>query len=276
MSVPESMSTTFRVLIMIIAFMLGIYFYIAPTDENSEGFDTEDANSKTITLSTDAKCPNLLIQEDGGISLMNTDEKRVPGINPMRFSNLEEYVQFVDWQKSQGVKCPVLFLQKTEDAQGTVSYRARPDIVNPQGGLQNMSLDQMRQRCNTMPMNSGLTAMNDVNVASFFTEGCGDITGEVALNTGPDDIKLVDGGRNDEPYNNNSFPAFDPSSFYQGKITPMDKMLENQRQLEQSPSAMDTNWGGRDYTRSLISKGDFDGRKRKLIETNDIYADAMK
>ena len=53
-------------------------------------------------------------------------------------------------------------------------------------------------------------------------------------------------------------------------------MLENQRQLEQSPSAMDTNWGGKDYTRSLISKGDFDGRRRKLVESNDIYMDAMK
>jgi len=270
------MPMTFRLLIITIAFVLGIYFCMASPNENAEGFDTVDTNSNTVTLSTDTKCPNLLIQEDGGISLMNTKEKRVPGINPMRFNNLEEYVQFVEWQKSQGVSCPVLFLQKTEDTQGTVSYRVRPDIVNPQGGLQNMSLEQMHQRCGNMPMNSGLTAMNDVNVASFFTEGCGDITGEIALNTGPDDIKLIDGGRNDLPYNDNSMPAFDPSSFYQGKITPMDKILENQKELEQSPSAMDTNWGGKEYTRSLISKGEFDGRRRKLIETNDIYIDKMK
>ena len=39
-----------------------------PPTEDIEGFD-DNGDDKTITLSTDEKCPNLLIQEDGGISL---------------------------------------------------------------------------------------------------------------------------------------------------------------------------------------------------------------
>ena len=107
---------------------------------------------------------------------------------------------------------------------------------------------------------------DDVNDATYFKTGCGNVTGEVALKTGPMDTGIVDATRNDLPYNTNSFPSYDPSSFYQGTITPMDKMLKNQRNLPESPSAMDANWGGKEYTRSLIDAGTYDGRKRSLIE----------
>ena len=40
-------------------------------------------------------------------------------------------------------------------------------------------------------------------------------------------------------------------------------MLKEQRQLDESPSAMDSNWGGKDYTNSLIEEGAYEGRKRK-------------
>jgi hypothetical protein len=261
------MSFTFRLLIVIIAIVLGIYFCIADPVNNPEGFENEE--KETVKLSTDEKCPNLLVQEDGGITLTNTKEKIVPGVNPMRFNNLEEYVQFIEWQRSNGVKCPVLFLQKTENAQGEVSYTARPNIADPQGGLSiaNMSLDELRQRCESnVPMSSGLSGLEDVNDATYFRTGCGSVTGEIALKTGPVTTGIVDATRNDVPYNTNSMPSFDPSSFYQGTITPMDEMLTRQRNLPESPSAMDSNWGGKEYTRSLIKKGLYDGNKRSLIE----------
>jgi len=68
------------------------------------------------------------------------------------------------------------------------------------------------------------------------------------------------------PYNTGSMPSYDPSSFYQGTVTPMDDMLSKQRALPESPSAMDTNWGGKEYTRSLIDEGLYNGRKRSLVE----------
>lgn len=254
--------SSFRLFIVIIAIALGIYFCIADPVNNPEGFESD-----TIKLSTDEKCPNLLVQEDGGITLTNTEEKIVPGINPMRFNNLEEYVEFIEWQRSNGIRCPVLFLQKTENAQGETCYQARPDISDPQGGLSTTSLEELHKKCNaSVNMKSGLNGLEDVNDSSYFKSGCGSVTGEIALNTGPIETKIVDATRNDMPYNTGSMPSYDPSSFYQGTVTPLDDMLSKQRALPESPSAMDTNWGGKEYTRSLIDKGLYNGRKRSLVE----------
>lgn len=48
---------------------------------------------------------------------------------------MEEYTEFLAWQKSQGINCPVLFLENSYDAQGNSVYRARPSVHNLQGGL---------------------------------------------------------------------------------------------------------------------------------------------
>ena len=61
---------------------------------------------------TSNNCPNLLLQDNEEIYLYNTKKKEIPGVNPLRFNNLEEYVEFLDWQRSQGIRCPILFLQK--------------------------------------------------------------------------------------------------------------------------------------------------------------------
>ena len=42
---------------------------------------------------------------------------------------------------------------------------------------------------------------------------------------------------------------------YVGKTTPLDMMNVAKEQSPVSPDAMDTNWGGSDYTQSLIDKG---------------------
>ena len=61
---------------------------------------------------TGPRCPNLLIQKGCKIYLHNTKIAEVPGVNPIEFNNLEEYTQFIDWQRSQGIRCPVLYLQE--------------------------------------------------------------------------------------------------------------------------------------------------------------------
>ena len=53
---------------------------------------------------------------------------------------------------------------------------------------------------------------------------------------------LVDASRNDSPYNSNSYPGFDQSSYYVGEKTPLDKMNENEKKLLISPNPMDKNW----------------------------------
>ena len=67
--------------------------------------------------------------------LLNTKLARVPGVNPLTFQNLEEYTEFVKWQRSNGINCPVLFLQHTYNVQGNSEYKVfeNPAYFQPCG-----------------------------------------------------------------------------------------------------------------------------------------------
>jgi hypothetical protein len=81
------------------------------------------------------KCPDVLIQKGKRFFLYNSKLAKVPGVNPIEFQNLEDYTEFIDWQRSQGIRCPVLFLQFSYNAQGDPTYKIRPSPTNLQGGL---------------------------------------------------------------------------------------------------------------------------------------------
>ena len=113
-----------KAIIAIVAvFLLGLYYYTNYSTPFIEGFGGSD-------------CPNLLIQKGKKIYLKNTQKAEVPGVNPIVFKNLEEYVEFLDWQKSQNIKCPVLYLKREYDTQDNEVYRIRPDMVEMYGGGQ--------------------------------------------------------------------------------------------------------------------------------------------
>jgi hypothetical protein len=120
--------------LLVILFLVGLYFYIKSNENN----DTDSCEGFTNTSSLNKNkynCPNMLIQKDSKIYLYNSKLAKVPGVNPVEFDNLEDYVEFLDWQRSQGVRCPVLFLQMTYDAQGNPVYRVRPSVTEPQAGI---------------------------------------------------------------------------------------------------------------------------------------------
>lgn len=113
-----------KAIIPIVAvFLLGLYYYTNYSRPLIEGFGVSD-------------CPNLLIQKGKKIYLKNTQKAEVPGVNPIVFKNLEEYVEFLEWQKSQNIKCPVLYLKREYDAQDNEVYKVRPDMVEMHGGGQ--------------------------------------------------------------------------------------------------------------------------------------------
>jgi hypothetical protein len=199
--------------LFIVLFLAGLYFYAKYTGTKY---------SESFTNNTDEKrCPNILIQKDSRFYLYNSKVAKVPGVNPIEFENLEDYTEFLDWQHSQGIRCPVLFLQQTYDAQGNPVYKVRPSVSEQQGGLP--------------PTYPGP----------------------------PNPTLLVDATRNDPPYNTNSLPSYDQTDYYVGTTTPLDKMNNNQNSVQDEnmlyagPSAnpMDSNWGGADYTQSLVDKG---------------------
>jgi hypothetical protein len=221
-------------LLAIIVFMIGIYFYARCSDPKyAEGFTNQ--NSKP-------RCPNLLIQKGSRFYLYNSKLAQVPGVNPIEFDNLEDYTEFLDWQRSQGIRCPVLYLQSTYDAQGNPVYKARPSVSEPQAGLPPSVAAPLGIASQTNPIMESSLGVSDSPVY-------------------PNPTLLVDATRNDPPYNKGSYPAYDQTSYYVGTTTPLDAMDVKQEQAKVSPNPMDPNWGGAAYTQSLIEQGYYKGNE---------------
>jgi hypothetical protein len=199
---------TFLAFLFIVVFLIGLYFY-AKNGESREGFSNNES-----------RCPNMLIQDGSKFYLYNSKLAKVPGVNPIEFNNLEEYTEFLDWQRSQNIRCPVLYLQNTYDTQGNSVYKVRPSVSEPQSGLPpSISVNQ------SVPPPLPTSSL------------------------------LVDASHDDKPYNKNSFPGYDASSYYIGQNTPLDNMNTVQENKAISPDPMDPNWGGADYTQTLVNKG---------------------
>jgi len=96
---------------------------------------TSDKFYETFENKENQSCPDMLIQKGSKIYLYHSKKAEVPGVNPIEFQNLEEYVEFVEWQKSQNIFCPVLYLQKVYDTQGNSNYRIRPSPLDNKGNL---------------------------------------------------------------------------------------------------------------------------------------------
>lgn len=215
-------------LLTILVFLIGLYFYARCADPKyAEGYTNQNAKPR---------CPNLLIQKDSRFYLYNSKLAQVPGVNPIEFDNLEEYTEFLDWQRSQGIRCPVLYLQSTYDAQGNAVYKVRPSVSEPQAGLPPSAAAPMGIASQVSPTME--SSLGDPNALAY-----------------PNPTLLVDATRNDPPYNKGSYPAYDETSYYVGTTTPLDMMDVSQEQSQVSPNAMDPNWGGSEYTQSLVDKG---------------------
>jgi hypothetical protein len=200
---------------IIIVFLSGLYFYIT--------YGNNRINLESLTNMSGQvqnRCPNILIQKDSKYYLYNSNIAKVPGVNPIEFNNLEDYVEFLEWQRSAGIRCPVLYLQNTYDAQGNPVYKARPSVTELQGGL---------------------PPTTPVPLPLKFTQ-------------------LVDAGRDDPPYNKNSYPSFDESSYYVGAITPLDMIKHSEENMLYSDNPMDPNWGGQTYTQALVDAGYYKAR----------------
>ena len=176
-------------------FILGLIFMI---------INKQKSIFESFTNKRKYRCPNILIQKDKHIFLYNSELAPVPGVNPIMFDNLNEYVEFTKWQRSQGIRCPVLFLQHSYNAQGRSVYRARPSPTELEGGLEEGKVTENR--------------------------------------TLAPQTLLLNATRNNPPYNNEQYPGYDPDNQYIGLSTPLDKIINEGEEI--SPNPMDTNCGG--------------------------------
>jgi hypothetical protein len=177
--------TTWSILAM---FIIGLLFTMTHTSKNvHEAFEGQSNGSNGSNGSNKNRCPNILIQKGSKLYLHNSRLANVPGVNPLKFNNLEEYVEFTDWQRGQGIRCPVLYLQHSFDAQGKPVYKIRPSPLNLQGGLPPVA-------------SSGISASN-AN-ANFIDDA------------------------DKPPMNAGSYPAFDPMEPNAGSATGQTKKLK--------------------------------------------------
>ena len=214
------MTTTNSILTLLIitVFLGSLYFYL--------NYDVSKlyVREGLTTINGENRCPNVLIQKGPKYYLYNSNIAQVPGVNPIEFNNLEEYTEFLDWQRGAGIRCPVLYVQNTYDIQGNRVYKVRPSATEPQGGL---------------------PPTTPVPLPLKFT-------------------KLVDAGRSDGAYNKNGYPAFDQSSYYVGALTPLDQVKNSDANMLYSDDPMDPNWGGTKYTQALVDAGYYKGNDVSL------------
>ena len=108
-----------KIFLSLLIFLLGIYFIFKAVQRENE-----------IVETFDNKCPNMLIQDGNKIMLYNDKKAKIPGVNPIVFNNLEEYVQFMEFHRSQKIRCPILHYQKVNNTQGEEMYEIKPSSLD--------------------------------------------------------------------------------------------------------------------------------------------------
>jgi hypothetical protein len=211
----------------------------ANASTNTEGFDAglgdaaTDATDAAGTIDT-GRCPNILVQHGSDIFLYNSKVEKVPGVNPIRFKSLEDYSEFMDWLKGRGIRCPVLFLQYSYDAQGNPVYKMRPSPTDLQGGLSP-----------NVPYSPAPAAL----------------------------VQMMDASRDNPPFNNQMYDGYDPLNFNIGDYTAQDAAFrEKELTMKYSDNPMDSNWGGIRYSESVVGSGAYIDRTRPDAARSDTSA----
>jgi hypothetical protein len=126
-------SKLFIYLLIVFLFLFGIYFMM---NNPKEPFVT-------------GQCPTTMIKDGSKILLYNPEYAHVPGVNPLEMKDLEDYKEYIEWQRSNKLNCPVLHLEKVFDAQGAPMYEIRPsfDTELNVGGM-NHSLPVVKNKAN--------------------------------------------------------------------------------------------------------------------------------
>jgi hypothetical protein len=126
-------SKLFIYVLIVFLFLFGIYFMM---NNPKEPFVT-------------GQCPTTMIKDGSKILLYNPEYAHVPGVNPLEMKDLEDYKEYIEWQRANKLNCPVLHLEKVFDAQGAPMYEIRPsfDTELNVGGM-NHSLPVVKNKAN--------------------------------------------------------------------------------------------------------------------------------
>jgi hypothetical protein len=183
-------------------------------DKEKEAFQTEkEENTPT--------CPNMLLKKGNQLMLVFANLPKSES-NPLMFNTLEEYSAFVETQRAEGIRCPVLFLQEETNTQGDDVYRMRPDPQNMNGGGQVLPVQPIQQ-----------------------------------APQGPAPIR--DASRSGNVFNANMYPGFDSHGNDIGVYTTIDQIHDSTELNKLSDNPMDPNWGGVTFSQSAVDSGKYIG-----------------
>ena len=222
---------SFTILFFIISSFIIFFVIFSLKRESFESFTSTNGN---------LNCATLLIQKGNNYYLYNTNQPKIDGVNPLIFTSLDQYTNFLKWQRSQGIRCPVAILQQTIDSQGNNVYQTRTSLTEPQAGS---------VPANTTPLNTtpNINVNNNNNLPPL-----------------PMKFEGVDAGS----YNSPNYPDFNQSMYYRGSITPAgippepkDVVANSNYNALYSDNAMDPNWGGQEYTQALLDAGYYKGNE---------------
>ena len=176
-----------KIMCIVVVFLLGLYYVSNYSHENKfEAFNNNNSY----------ECPNMLFKRDNHYFLYNSKLAKVPGVNPIQFKTLEEYTEFVEWQKGQGIKCPILYLEYGYDTQGNEVYNTRTSPFDQENVL--------------LPNQYKGLHPNEVS-------------------------DLVDANRDQKPYNQDNPPGYDQDNQYIGLKTPIDKIYHSKDSVSANP-----------------------------------------
>lgn len=231
-----------KLFVLFCVFLLGAYITSSTSAQPlqlhlgaKEGF-TGGAEAAASDSDAPTRCPNMLIQKGTSLFLYNTKLSPVPGVNPIRFENLEDYVEFMEWMRGQGIKCPILYLQHSLNAQGESIYSIRPGPTNLQGGLS--------PNIATAPPLFGGSAgrgSNDDASTMFSPEQISEIT------------RIIDQSGDNDPYNASTYP----SGWSNTIINPADKA--SLMKIQSSYASSGNNAGGGDNNSSGMKLDGYPG-----------------
>lgn len=78
----------------------------------------------------DNHCPTTLIKEGDHFLLYNPSLAKVPGVNPIKLNSLDDYEEYIKWQKTNNLNCPVLKLESGFNNYKIDSYSGSSGVLN--------------------------------------------------------------------------------------------------------------------------------------------------
>jgi hypothetical protein len=150
------MKMDYKLVVIAIAFLCGLYYCL--------NYKSGDLIENFAGI---GNCPNLLIKKGKELHLLNTRKARIPGVNPLKFNNLEEYAEYIKWSQKVGLKCPILYYEQTYNTQGERGYRLLDDPLNPSAGLPSTPAPQQASKQLLTDSNRDDPPYNKNNFAGF-------------------------------------------------------------------------------------------------------------